>query len=181
VPVTLFGLFAVGLLAYSYYGTAIGTASTVAVFVGGALLFTFFEYWMHRAVFHLTTKTAFQAKWVYNLHGVHHAFPKDKDRLAMPPYISLVVATFFVFVFEGLLGAYGFPLAAGFLVGYALYLLVHYSMHMFKPPHNVFKVLWQNHAMHHYRDPSRGFGVSSPLWDYVFATRPERQRAGSKV
>ena len=27
-----------------------------------------------------------------------------------------------------------------------------------------------HHGIHHYRNPDRGYGVSSPLWDYVFGT-----------
>jgi sterol desaturase/sphingolipid hydroxylase (fatty acid hydroxylase superfamily) len=27
-----------------------------------------------------------------------------------------------------------------------------------------------HHVLHHYHDPEKGYGVSSPLWDYVFRT-----------
>ena len=32
------------------------------------------------------------------------------------------------------------------------------------------KQLWINHAVHHYKDGNAVFGVSSPLWDYIFGT-----------
>jgi sterol desaturase/sphingolipid hydroxylase (fatty acid hydroxylase superfamily) len=41
---------------------------------------------------------------------------------------------------------------------------------MFKMPKNFVGVLWTNHALHHYGDPHTMYGVSSPLWDYVFGT-----------
>jgi sterol desaturase/sphingolipid hydroxylase (fatty acid hydroxylase superfamily) len=28
----------------------------------------------------------------------------------------------------------------------------------------------RSHMKHHYKDSSRGFGVTSPLWDYIFNT-----------
>jgi sterol desaturase/sphingolipid hydroxylase (fatty acid hydroxylase superfamily) len=30
--------------------------------------------------------------------------------------------------------------------------------------------LKQYHLRHHYKDDDVGFGISSPLWDYVFGT-----------
>jgi sterol desaturase/sphingolipid hydroxylase (fatty acid hydroxylase superfamily) len=35
--------------------------------------------------------------------------------------------------------------------------------------------LWlkHHHVLHHYRNPDRGYGVSTPLWDYIFGTMEE--------
>jgi sterol desaturase/sphingolipid hydroxylase (fatty acid hydroxylase superfamily) len=30
--------------------------------------------------------------------------------------------------------------------------------------------LWVNHSVHHYKDGEIVFGVSSPLWDYIYGT-----------
>jgi sterol desaturase/sphingolipid hydroxylase (fatty acid hydroxylase superfamily) len=62
----------------------------------------------------------------------------------------------------------------GFLVGYAFYLSVHYMVHVYQPPKNFLKVLWINHAVHHYKHGEYVFGVSSPLWDYIFGTMREK-------
>jgi sterol desaturase/sphingolipid hydroxylase (fatty acid hydroxylase superfamily) len=43
-------------------------------------------------------------------------------------------------------------------------------VHAYPAPKNFFKVLWINHAVHHYKDGEVVFGVSSPLWDYIFGT-----------
>ncbi len=58
----------------------------------------------------------------------------------------------------------------GFLVGYASHLAVHYLVHAYPPPKNFFKALWVNHSVHHYKDGEVVFGVSSPLWDYIYGT-----------
>jgi len=112
------------------------------------------------------------------MHGVHHHHPKDKDRIAMPPLLSITLATVLLIVFRFLLGDYAFSFTAGFLVGYGSYLLVHYLVHIHRPPKNVFRQLWINHSVHHYRDGEIIFGVSSPLWDYIYGTM---NRKGEKI
>jgi hypothetical protein len=103
-------------------------------------------------------------------HGVHHDYPKDKSRLAMPPILSLILATLFFLIFRSLMGDYVFGFLAGFLMGYTVYLAIHYSIHAFQVPGNFLKTLWHHHSIHHYREPDRAFGVSSPFWDMVFGT-----------
>jgi sterol desaturase/sphingolipid hydroxylase (fatty acid hydroxylase superfamily) len=68
------------------------------------------------------------------------------------------------------MGDYAFAFLPGFLVGYASYLAVHYMVHAYQPPRNFMKMLWVNHGIHHYKDGEIIFGVSSPLWDYIFGT-----------
>ena len=111
----------------------------------------------------------------YKMHGVHHDYPKDKQRLAMPPFLSITIATILLLIFELILDKYSFSFLAGFLVGYAMYLLVHYSVHIFRAPNNFLKALWVNHSIHHYSPEDAMFGVSSPLWDYVFGTTPKKK------
>ena len=72
------------------------------------------------------------------------------------------------------MGDFVFAFLPGFLVGYASYLFVHYIVHAYAPPKNFFKALWVNHSIHHYKDNTVVFGVSSPLWDYVFRTMPKK-------
>jgi sterol desaturase/sphingolipid hydroxylase (fatty acid hydroxylase superfamily) len=113
-------------------------------------------------------------KLQYSMHGVHHDYPKDKDRLAMPPFISGIYALVAYFAFNFLMGDYSFYFLPGFLFGYAAYLGVHYIVHAYQPPKNFLKILWVNHAIHHYKDPDVAFGVSTPIWDYVFGTMPKK-------
>ena len=39
------------------------------------------------------------------------------------------------------------------------------------------RFLREYHLRHHFRDDDLGYGVSSPLWDYVFGTVSTRARA----
>jgi sterol desaturase/sphingolipid hydroxylase (fatty acid hydroxylase superfamily) len=49
---------------------------------------------------------------------------------------------------------------------------VHYATHHFTMKRGVWLWLKKYHLRHHYQDDEIGYGVSSPLWDYVFRTRP---------
>lgn len=172
IPITLFLMYSVGLLYWSVVNTELKVVLTISLFFVGLLVFTLVEYLAHRYIFHMATYTALRKKLQYAMHGVHHDYPKDKDRLAMPPVMSIAIATLLLFLFRLVMGDFVFGFLPGFLTGYASYLFVHYIVHAYPPPKNKFKTLWVNHGIHHYKDDDKAFGVSSPLWDYVFRTMP---------
>jgi sterol desaturase/sphingolipid hydroxylase (fatty acid hydroxylase superfamily) len=140
------------------------------LFITGLAVFTLFEYVLHRYLYHLEPKTEARAKIQYTFHGIHHEFPKDKTRLAMPPALAIFVAAFFFGLFFLLMGEAAYAFYPGFLVGYSGYLAVHFIVHAYAPPKNFFKWLWINHSVHHYKNHDSNYGVSSPLWDYIFGT-----------
>lgn len=177
VPVTIFFLYALGLCVWNVRYTELPASSTVLLFFAGWITFTWVEYQVHKHVFHLATYTQWRKNFQYMVHGVHHKFPKDKDRLAMPPLLSITIATLLLILLKLILGDYVFAFLPGFLVGYACYLLIHYIVHVYAPPKNVFGALWKNHSIHHYKDGDLLFGVSSPLWDYVYGTIPKKSTA----
>ncbi|MEM7110105.1 MAG: sterol desaturase family protein [Bacteroidota bacterium] len=172
VPITIFLTYSAGLLYWSAVNTTLALGTTISLFFVGLLIFTLTEYVMHRYIFHMATYTAFRRKIQYAFHGVHHDYPKDKDRLAMPPVVSITIATILLFLLELVMHDFVFAFLPGFLTGYAGYLFVHYIVHAFQPPKNIFKTLWIHHGIHHYKNHERAFGVSSPLWDYIFRTMP---------
>lgn len=173
VPLVIFFLYAAGLLYWSVTHTSLSLLTTVSMFFLGLVAFTWVEYNVHRYLFHMDTSTEQKAKMQYTMHGVHHEFPKDKDRLAMPPVLSITISTLLLLLLRLVLHDLVFSFLPGFLLGYALYLAVHYMVHAFPPPNNFLKVLWVNHAMHHYKDGAEVFGVSSPFWDYIYGTMPK--------
>ena len=170
VPLIIFALYSSGLLYWSVTHTALSALISVLLFTLGLLSFTWVEYNVHRYLFHMAIYTKTREKLQYTLHGVHHEFPKDKDRLAMPPLLSITIATILLLVFRVVMGDYVFAFLPGFLVGYASYLGVHYMVHAYQPPKNFLKMLWINHGIHHYKNGEVVFGVSSPLWDYIYGT-----------
>lgn len=170
VPIILFFLYSGALLYWSITQVSLTALLTTGLFFAGWLVFTLVEYLLHRYLFHMNTDTPLRKKLQYNFHGIHHEYPNDKDRLAMPPILSVILSTLLLFVFKLIMGDFVFAFLPGFLVGYCLYLFVHYIVHAYPPPKNFMKVLWVSHSIHHYKDQKRVFGVSSPLWDYIFRT-----------
>lgn len=170
IPIAIFFIYAGGLLYWSIENVLLSVGTTVSLFFIGWLSFTLIEYLAHRYVFHMSVHNKLRKKLQYAFHGVHHEYPKDKDRLAMPPIMSITLATILLFIFKLVIGDFVFSFLPGFLVGYAMYLSVHYIVHAFPPPKNFLRKLWINHSIHHHKDDSIIFGVSSPLWDYVFRT-----------
>jgi sterol desaturase/sphingolipid hydroxylase (fatty acid hydroxylase superfamily) len=174
VPVSIFIILSAALLYYAYLHTTLQGWLIPFLFLGGWLFWTFLEYIAHRYLFHMGTSTERRKRLQYVFHGVHHEYPKDKTRLAMPPFFSLLLAGVFFSIFYLLMDTKVFGFLPGMLTGYATYLFVHYIVHAYPPPANIFRMLWVNHSIHHYKDNTVVFGVSSPLWDYVFGTMPKK-------
>jgi sterol desaturase/sphingolipid hydroxylase (fatty acid hydroxylase superfamily) len=172
VPISIFVLFSFGLIVYSFYYAQLPPVLIGALFVIGLFSFSLVEYAVHRYVFHMSTDTKLKEKIQYTFHGVHHEYPKDSKRLAMPPVLSVLLAVTLLVLFRTVMGEYAYAFLPGFVLGYASYLFVHYIVHVYQPPKNIFRSLWINHGIHHYKDTGKAYGVSSPLWDYIFRTMP---------
>ena len=113
-PLILFSVISVILIYYGIIEKGFQIPDIILLFGGGFLLFTLFEYLIHRYLFHLPATSPQREKFVYTMHGVHHDYPKDKSRLAMPPLLSLILATLFFIIFRSLMGDYSFGFLAGF-------------------------------------------------------------------
>ncbi len=176
-PVVIYSIYVPVIVGMLYYSCAyLGFSATAAAgwFLGGALFWSLFEYIMHRYLFHMMVHSKRAERFVYTMHGVHHEYPRDTERLFMPPVPSLVIAGVLFFLFRLAFGGAGFAFFPGFMAGYLAYGSMHYAIHAFAPP-KFLKSLWRNHHLHHYKEPEKGFGVSSVLWDYVFGTMTKKE------
>lgn len=178
-PVIFYYAASAGCLLYAVIQSENNSWYNLLLLPCGMLAFTLVEYLLHRFVFHFRAETPKEQKLKYTIHGVHHAFPKDKDRLVMPPIISVGVALLFWIFFYALTGEFVWYLFSGFLAGYSTYLIIHYSVHRHRPPKNFLKVLWRHHSLHHYYSDDVAFSVSFPLWDWIFGTMPSQKGKGS--
>lgn len=176
VPITMHYLIASTLLIYSFIAYGLSLSSILINFFAGLLIWTLFEYLAHRYIFHMDTTTKIREKIQYTFHGVHHEYPRDTQRVVMPPLPSLIIGIVIITIFRLVLGIPGFAVVAGFLAGYASYALIHYSIHTRIPPKNAMGKLWMHHSYHHYKNDAQAYGVSSPLWDYIFRTMPKSYR-----
>ncbi|MDR3625587.1 MAG: sterol desaturase family protein [Ignavibacteriaceae bacterium] len=137
----------------------------------GILVWTLTEYMLHRFIFHYNPKSKFGEKIHFIFHGVHHDYPNDSRRLVMPPSVSVPLAVLFYFLFRAILGINNVaPFFVGFLTGYLFYDMTHYAVHHFNIHNKFWLALKKHHMRHHFQDAEKGFGVSSPVWDYIVGT-----------
>ena len=109
-------------------------AATLGLVVGGYALWTLFEYWLHRVVFHFEPEDGLGARVHWIIHGVHHDHPNDPLRLVMPPAVSVPLGAVVFGVLYLVFGSrYAPALGAGFFAGYLVYDMMHYYLHHFRP------------------------------------------------
>jgi len=161
----------VGYMLYvSLWRHGLSVITVAALFLIGVLLWTLLEYLIHRYIFHYEPRSSWGKRLHYIIHGVHHDYPNDARRLVMPPAISIPLAVGFCLIFALTLGRFAAGVSAGFGVGYICYDSLHYAIHHFPMKRGVWLWLKQYHMRHHFKDDQVGYGISSPLWDYVFRT-----------
>lgn len=134
----------------------------------GLFIWTITEYVMHRFVFHFEPRSEWGKRIHFIFHGVHHDYPRDAKRLVMPPSASIPMALAFYFLFQWILpeGAI-YAFFPGFIGGYLVYDMCHYAIHHANFKNPILKKIKRHHMLHHYSDPTKGYGVSSALWDKV--------------
>lgn len=142
-------------------------ASLLAVGLG-AVGWTLAEYLLHRFVFHGRSATRLGAKE----HRRHHAqvdyfAPWWQKALAALAATALMLPL--VSVAYG--ATLGLAFTAGFIAMYLLYEVLHRRVHTHPPAGPYGRWRRRNHFAHHFVDPRRGQGVTTPIWDRVFGTR----------
>jgi sterol desaturase/sphingolipid hydroxylase (fatty acid hydroxylase superfamily) len=173
----------IAILIYRSFAVhAVPALEFAAVFAAGLFIWSLIEYVLHRFVFHYPAKSAFGNRMVYILHGLHHEDPQDPTRLVMPPLPALIYSTILFIAFRAVFGPVLVePFFASFLVGYLAYDYVHYYVHHFTPKYAVGKYLKRYHMIHHFSHYDAKWGVSNPLWDYVFRTVEARPSLDGKA
>lgn len=170
-PVVVFAPI-IGVLFYLAFAVnELSFWSVAGLFLVGIFLWTFIEYTLHRFAFHYEPKSDWGKRFHFIMHGVHHDYPNDATRLVMTPTVSLPLSGFFYGLYWLIFGfEYANAMFAGTAFGYVCYDTIHYATHHFKLNHGIGKWLRQYHMRHHFQDEETKYGVSSPLWDYVFGT-----------
>jgi sterol desaturase/sphingolipid hydroxylase (fatty acid hydroxylase superfamily) len=172
-PLVIWGMYLPIIIGFPWYAADKFLFSGVKIallFLGGMLFWSLFEYVMHRFIFHMVAESERGRKFIYVLHGNHHEFPRDKERLFMPPVPSLIISSLIFLIMFAVMGNNVLVFFPGFMLGYLMYGTMHYAIHAWNPPFKWMKPLWRNHHLHHYKNEEQGFGVSSTLWDHVFGT-----------
>src|SRR4026208_254763 len=118
-PLVIWGLYlpiAVALIYYSSASLDHPFWKIILLFFAGMLFWTFFEYIMHRFIFHHVAESERAKKIIYIMHGNHHHYPRDKERLFMPPVPSLILASVIFMLQYLVIGKAAFMFFPGFLI-----------------------------------------------------------------
>jgi sterol desaturase/sphingolipid hydroxylase (fatty acid hydroxylase superfamily) len=144
-----------------------------AAFTAAAASWTLLEYLLHWFVLHRVP--IFSA-----MHAVHHASPRAY--VGTPTWASLGIIWLVVFVpvWRGVSFNVASGLTAGVMMGFLWYGIVHHVIHYRRPRllAGWLPVATRRHLRHHYSAQSGNFGVTIPLWDYVFGTAIDEHRVG---
>ena len=145
----------------------------------GVLTWSLLEYGLHRFVFHdrFNVRNPRLREIINASHLTHHAAPRDADKLLVRPSYALVISGLLFGIlslgFGRLSDAAG--LIAGIWAGFLYYEAVHYRVHLRLSDSCLIARQRRAHFYHHFINSERCFGVTSPLWDYVFRTQLPRQ------
>jgi dihydroceramide fatty acyl 2-hydroxylase len=156
------------------FESPLSVSAILSMGVAGLISWTFVEYILHRFLFHYEGDSAGWERAHFILHGHHHIDANAPTRLMMPPLVSVVLGTAFYYLFDMVFGpVMAKPFFAFFVLGYLCYDYTHYYVHFFTPTTRLGKFLKSYHMKHHYSGSNSRWGVSSPLWDYIFGTTEE--------
>jgi sterol desaturase/sphingolipid hydroxylase (fatty acid hydroxylase superfamily) len=169
IPLVIY-LPVIGVISYKAFEVGAGVGVYLGYFALGLLTWTAAEYILHRFVFHFVPKSKWGLRLHFIFHGVHHDYPRDALRLVMPPSASIPLAFGFYFLFKVIFhnSVHLYSFFPGFVAGYLVYDMMHYAMHHANFKGGWFKKIKDHHMLHHYDDMSKGYGVSSVLWDKIF-------------
>lgn len=171
VPLLFWSPVVVFLLWHSLAVLEMRPLQVAAMLIPGLLVWTLMEYLIHRFVFHYQPTSDAGKRFIHLFHGVHHDVPNDKSRLVMPPVGAVIIMAILWGLFSLVIPAPWIePFFAFFLVGYLIYDYLHYATHHFRMRHPVWAALKRHHMQHHFTSQDTKYGVSSPLWDWVFHT-----------
>ncbi len=185
-PSTIIVMYALlTILFIWYYKTKINAEATLGHvllwYAIGLISWTLGEYLLHRFLYHSIRDASYDHGHHYLFHGIHHEYPNDTKRIILPPLPSIGIAAvlfgFFYVLFWAISGngSLAFVFAPGFVNGYVAYMLVHYMVHKVPSP-KTYNFWWRHHNIHHFQQHDRAFGVTTPLWDLIFRTMPEKGR-----
>jgi len=172
----IFPILAVVLLSLAFRAEPLHSwGNLLSLFVVGLLSWTLIEYGMHRFLFHvhLPLKNARLRDVVNGSHLGHHASPRDPTKVLVHPSYGIVVSSILYGLLYAITGSVlsAAVILAGIWTGFLYYESVHYRVHFSLSGSGLVGRQRRAHFYHHFTNNKRCFGVTSPLWDYVFRTR----------
>jgi len=161
-------LFALGVIAFSFWGAVAGAA----VFFGS-------EYTTHRFFFHAQpSRIPWILKLQHRLHYDHHIDPPKLELLFLPLWFVVPMALLYYAVFFAITRnvALAYSLTFGSIVATFYYEWVHFVAHVpFTPITPVGKYVKKYHLWHHFKNEHFWYGVTNPSMDFVGGTYRDQE------
>jgi len=100
--------------------------------------------------------------------------PTDPAFIVAPLWLSLsaTAVLFGAFSLAARSWSAGASVVAGVIAGYLAYEAIHLCIHSPAPGGAVLRALRKHHYYHHFASDQVCYGVTSPLWDWVFGSVP---------
>jgi len=151
--------------AYGIYGFA----GKVAI---GLAFWTLLEYGFHRFLLHAEIRNATLRAVLNATHISHHMAPRDPDKILVLPSFAIVISAMLYGVLLAITRDWfdSSAILTGIWMGFLYYEAVHYRVHMSLTHSSILQHQRRAHFYHHFSNSAECFGVTSPVWDYVFGT-----------
>lgn len=175
---TLHVVFILALLAFvhSYLSNKISLFIAFMLFIVGMFIWSIYEYFIHNFLYHKMPEN-----YVNRPHKKHHLDINNPEYYHTGFLQTVILLAPVILVFYALIPWYysGF-VTSGFLIGFVLYDIIHYFIHMYhKSPENfefiknntLFKKLYKHHITHHEIKNNSNFSITTTIWDILFKTK----------
>ena len=171
-PFAFYTLLALALGVAALMSESRSLVNILFLFLTGVLTWGLIEYLIHRLVFHFEARSEKGRNFVYSMHLNHHANPKAMDDLFASLRLSLPLALVYCALAWAVMSSWQATvyLFIGLTAGYFSYEFLHYQAHHRAPRLRVFRYLKKYHMLHHHQTSALRFGVTSPVFDYLFGT-----------
>jgi sterol desaturase/sphingolipid hydroxylase (fatty acid hydroxylase superfamily) len=138
----------------------------------GVLIWSLLEYGLHRFAFHLKRHDNGLYRVLTESHRGHHSSPRDPDKIFVNTRFGVIVSAVLYVILWLTVGSLfrAAGLMTGIWLGFLYYECVHYAVHLTASNAGLFAQQRRAHFHHHFTNQNRCYGVTTPLWDYVFGT-----------
>jgi sterol desaturase/sphingolipid hydroxylase (fatty acid hydroxylase superfamily) len=171
-PYVFYTVILIALNSAAVYSGGVSFFQTAVLFLVGLLIWGLYEYAVHRWVLHRVPGANGIDLPGNRTHLKHHADPLSLERLNVQLSESLPVSVVYCLVAYAATGSWQSMtyLYTGLMAGYFFYEYLDFQAHHGMSRSRVIRYFRKYHLMHHHYDAKVRYGVTSPLFDYIFGT-----------
>lgn len=155
---------------HSYQHSGFDVIQMVVSFLAGVLAWTFFEYAIHRWVYHGRIRNLKLRAFVESFHIYHHRNMEDPRVITAGPLMILPLSAIILLPSWWLMGKSFGTFGIGFVSAYYFYEWVHFLIHRSDTEIAYIRYIRNYHLFHHDHRWDRCFGNTSSLWDHLLGT-----------